>query len=131
MANSSKLADATTQTQRAGAFAKATGLWTFVLIMSIPILDILAGLFMVLWFSVNIINRSAQRGRDFFWLFAGTVICLLGFAIPAATDSIRGVGFGGGWFLDVIVNVLVGWLIVGRKLGHLFGADPKAPEPAA
>jgi len=124
MTNPSKLANAQTQTQRATSYVKTVGLGTFVLLMSIPLLNLFAGMLMLFWFAINIINRSAQRGRDFFWLFAASVICLVGFAIPMATESMRGVGFGGGWLLDVIVNVLVALFIVGGQLGHLFRADP-------
>jgi hypothetical protein len=124
-----KLASANTQIKRGTAFTKTALLAVFVIFMSIPILNLLFGMGFIIWFSVNIFARSAQRGLDFLWLFIGAVICLVGIALPVFTDS-NHTSYATCWFGGVILNVLVGVFIAGGRLGHLLQADP-TPDDAA
>ncbi|MFL9954199.1 hypothetical protein PQR65_12410 [Paraburkholderia nemoris] len=108
------------------AFTKTALLIAFVLFMSIPILNLLFGMGFIIWFGVNIFARSAQRGVDFLWLFVGAVICLIGIALPALTDS-NHTSYATCWLGGVVLNIFVGVFIAGGRLGHLFQANP---EPA-
>jgi len=124
-----KLATATTQAQRGTAFSKTALLVAFVLFMSIPILNLLFGMGFIIWFSVNIFARSAQRGIDFLWLLVGAVVCLVGIALPAFMDH-NHMSYAACWFWSVILNLLVGVFIAGGRLGHLFQADPTPGQEA-
>jgi hypothetical protein len=124
-----KLASANAQIQRGTAFTKTALLAVFIIFMSIPILNLLFGMGFIIWFSVNIFARSAQRGIDFLWLFVGAVVCLIGIALPVFTDS-NHTSYATCWFGGVILNVLVGVFIAGGRLGHLLQADP-APDQNA
>lgn len=123
----SKLANASTQTQRGTAFFKVALLVVFVLFMSIPILNLLFGMGFLIWFSVNIFARSAQRGVDLLWLIFGAVICLIGIALPAITDH-NNTSYAACWFGGVVLNIFVGVFIAGNRLGHLLQADPTTDQ---
>jgi hypothetical protein len=123
-----RLASANAQTQRGTAFFKVAMVVAFVMLMSIPILNLLFGMGFIIWFSVNIFGRSAQRGIDFLWLFVGSVVCLIGIALPAFTHD--NTSYATDWFWDVILNLLVGVFIAGGRLGHLFQADPTRGQEA-
>lgn len=118
-----KLASANSQAQRGVAFSKVALIATFVLLMSIPILNLLFGAGFFIWFAVNIFGRSAQRGKDFLWLIAGSFVCLAGIALPVLMEHNR-ISYGACWFLGAVLNALVGVFIAGNRLGHLFEADP-------
>jgi len=123
MSTQSKLASNETQAKRGRAFGKAAAVWSFLVCTSIPILNILFGMGLVLWFGTLIYGRSGQMGRDFAWLFAGAALCMFGFALPAIAETWH-MGFGKGWVLEVGLNLFVCLFVVGGRLGHLFAAGP-------
>jgi len=122
MSTPSKLANNETQEKRGRAFGKVAAIWVFLVCTSIPILNILFGMFLVLWFAKLIFARSGQMGKDFVWLAAGAMLCMFGFAFPAISETWR-MGFGAGWVVEVGLNLFVCLFIVGGRLGHLFSAD--------
>lgn len=124
-----KLASASDQTKRGTAFTKTALVIMFVLFMSIPILNLLFGMGFIIWYSVNIFARSAQRGIDFLWLFVGVVICLIGIALPAITDH-NNTSYAACWFGSVVLNIFVGVFVAGNRLGHLLQADPTTDQDA-
>lgn len=119
-----KLASVETQAKRGAAFSKTALIVAFVMLMSIPILNFLFGMGAVIFLSVGIFARSAQRGVDFFWLFLGAIFCFAGFLLPAFTDH-NHTSYATDWFWSVIVNVCVGVFILGGRLWHLFEANPE------
>jgi hypothetical protein len=127
MSTQSKLASSQTQERRGRAFGKVAAIWVFLVCTSIPILNILFGMFLVLWFAKLVFSRSGQMGRDFAWLLFGALLCMFGFALPAITETWHK-GFGIGWVLEVGLNLFVCLFVVGGRLGHLFAADSIAAK---
>ncbi|ASL44681.1 hypothetical protein bAD24_I14445 [Burkholderia sp. AD24] len=119
-AQKSKIASNETQLQRGKNISRALFFFIFVLVMSIPLLDILAGFAIILYMPMLIFARSAQRAVDFGWLLLGAVICMFGFFLPGIFEGPTSSGFFHGWLLEVFLNAVVGWFILGRRLGHLF-----------
>jgi CDP-diglyceride synthetase len=119
-AQKSKIASVETQMQRGKNIGSALFFFIFVFVMSIPLLDILAGFAIVLYMPMLIFARSAQRAVDFGWLLLGAVLCMFGFFLPGIFDGPTSSGFFHGWLLEVILNAAVGWFILARRLGHLF-----------
>lgn len=121
MANS-KLASAETQAKRGAAFSKTALIVAFVMLMSIPVLNFVFGMGVVIFFGVGIFARSGQRGVDFLWLLAGAAVCFAGMLLPAFSDH-NHTSYATDWFEGVILNVLVGVFILGNRLWHLFQTD--------
>lgn len=119
-AQKSKIASVETQMQRGKNIGGALFFFIFVFVMSIPILDILAGFAIVLYMPMLIFARSAQRAIDFGWLLLGAALCMFGFFLPGIFEGPTSSGFLHGWLLEVILNAAVGWFILARRLGHLF-----------
>ena len=122
MSTQSKLASSQTQERRGRAFGKVAVVWCFLVLTSIPILNLVFGMVLVLWFGKLIFARSGQMWKDFLWLAAGALLCMFGFAFPAISETWR-MGFGAGWLVEVGLNLFVCLFIVGGRLGHLFSAD--------
>ncbi|AJZ58866.1 putative membrane protein [Paraburkholderia fungorum] len=122
--SNSKLASVDSQMKRGTASAKAFLFLFFVGAMSVPILNMLAGMGFFIWFSVNIYARSAQRGADYFWLIVGSILCLVGIGLPAIADMNHS-SFVAGWVVEVVLNVCVCLFIAVGRLGHLFQRDPE------
>ncbi|MEX3555520.1 MAG: hypothetical protein VB131_02455 [Burkholderia gladioli] len=116
----SKIASVETQMQRGKNIGGALFFFIFVFVMSIPLLDILAGFAIILYMPMLIFARSAQRAVDFGWLLLGAVLCMFGFFLPGIFEGPTSSGFFHGWLLEVILNAAVGWFILARRLGHLF-----------
>jgi hypothetical protein len=74
MPTQSKLASNETQERRGRAVGKVAVVWCFLVFTSIPILNIVFGMMLVLWFGKLIFARSAQLGKDFSWLFLGAYL---------------------------------------------------------
>ncbi|MEX3614546.1 MAG: hypothetical protein VB141_12535 [Burkholderia gladioli] len=106
--------------QRGKNIGGALFFFIFVFVMSIPLLDILAGFAIILYMPMLIFARSAQRAVDFGWLLLGAVLCMFGFFLPGIFEGPTSSGFFHGWLLEVILNAAVGWFILARRLGHLF-----------
>ncbi|PQV48581.1 hypothetical protein [Paraburkholderia sp. BL21I4N1] len=119
-AQKSKIASVETQMQRGKNIGSALFFFIFVLVMSIPLLDILAGFAIILYMPMLIFARSAQRAVDFGWLLLGAALCMFGFFLPGIFEGPTSSGFFHGWLLEVILNAAVGWFILARRLGHLF-----------
>jgi hypothetical protein len=99
-AQKSKIASNETQLQRGKNISRALFFFIFVLVMSIPLLDILAGFAIILYMPMLIFARSAQRAVDFGWLLLGAVICMFGFFLPGIFEGPTSSGFFHGWLLD-------------------------------
>lgn len=115
----SKLVSEQVQEKRGLAFFKFFGVLGFSMFMLIPLINVIVGLFIVIFFAMKIIAASAQRPKDFFWLFAGVVVCMFGFFLPAIFDGPTSAGMAMGFFLEFALNVCVAVFIVGGKLSHL------------
>lgn len=126
MSTQSKIASSETQEKRGRAFGKGAAIYTFLVLTSIPILNIIFGMLLVFWFARLIFSRSGQMGKDFAWLFAGAALCMFGFALPAIAETWH-MGFGKGWVLEVGLNLFVCLFVVGGRLGHLFAASVAEP----
>ena len=124
MSGNDKIASSETLEKRGRAIGKVFGVWLFLLFTSIPILNMIFGCFILIWFVVNILSRSANLFTDFFWLIIGSIICMFGFLVPWLASEYWHMSYGGGWFLEVLINLFVCFFIVGGRLGHLF-VNPK------
>lgn len=107
------------QIQRAKSSMKFTLFAMFVVCLSIPIANILFGMFFVFWLAMAIMGRSARRAADFGWLALGACLCLFGFFLPAIFDGPTASGMLFGWSLEAALNVAVAVFIVLGRLGHL------------
>lgn len=114
-----KIATFDTQVERAKSFTRTALVVSFVLFLSIPLLNFLAGMFVVIWFTMAIIAKSAQRAVDFGWLLLGAVLCLFGFFLPFLFSGPTSSGMFHGWILDVLLNLGVAVFIATGRLGHL------------
>jgi CDP-diglyceride synthetase len=119
-AQKSKIASVEDQMQRGKSIGGALFFFIFVFVMSIPILDILAGFAIIIYMPMLIFARSAQRAVDFGWLLLGAALCMFGFFLPGIFEGPTSSGFFHGWLLEVFLNAAVGWFILARRLGHLF-----------
>jgi hypothetical protein len=115
-----KLASFETQMERGKGMVNALFFFLFVFVLSLPLLNILAGFAIVLYMPMLIFARSAQRAADCGWLLLGACLCIFGFFLPAIFEGPTSSGFFHGWLLEVILNAAVGWFILARRLGHLF-----------
>lgn len=122
----SKLVSEQTQEKRGTAFAKFFGVLGFSWLLLIPLFNFIAGMFIVLFFSMKILGTSAQRTKDFFWLFVGAAVCMFGFFLPAICDGPTSAGMKLGFFLEFVLNVLVAIFILRGKLSHLTGLGGQA-----
>lgn len=114
-----KVATVETQEQRAKSLTRTALVVMFVLFLSIPILNFLAGMAFVLWLSMAIVARSAQRAVDFGWLALGSCLCLFGFFLPFLLSGPTSSGMFQGWILEVLLNLGVAVFIATGRLGHL------------
>ncbi|WP_446326728.1 hypothetical protein [Burkholderia pseudomallei] len=114
-----KVATVETQEQRAKSLTRTALVVMFVLFLSIPILNFLAGMAFVLWLSMAIVARSAKRAVDFGWLALGSCLCLFGFFLPFLLSGPTSSGMFQGWILEVLLNLGVAVFIATGRLGHL------------
>lgn len=122
-----KIATFDTQAERAMSFTRTALVVMFVLFMSVPLLNLLAGMGFVIWLSMTIWARSAQRAVDFGWLALGSVACLFGFFLPVVSAGPTSSGMIHGWLLEVSLNTAVALFILIGRLGRLlFAPDPTA-----
>ena len=126
MNNESKIASEATQANRFLGSFKIGGTILFTIVLSIPLVNLIAGMFFFIKYGVGIFAMSAQRSKDFAWLICGGVACLFGFALPALCSGASGNGWAG-WVLEPILNFCVHLFIVRGRLGHLF--EPKISTP--
>jgi len=115
-----KIASVETQMQRGKSIGRTLFIFIFVLVMSIPILNLLFGFGIVIYLTMPILATSAQRAVDFGWLLLGAALCMFGFFLPAIFESPTASGMFHGWLLEVFLNAAVGWFILAGRLGHLF-----------
>ncbi|WP_017772779.1 hypothetical protein [Paraburkholderia kururiensis] len=114
-----KIASEEVQIKRAKSSMRFAIVAMFVVCMSVPIVNLLFGLFFMLWLSMSIIGASARRSADFGWLALGACLCLFGFFLPAIFDGPTASGMLFGWTLEAALNVAVAVFIVLGRLGHL------------
>lgn len=114
-----KVATAETQVQRAKSITRTALVAMLVLFLSIPLLNFLAGLGLVIWFAMLIFAKSSQRAADFGWLMLGAALCLFGFFLPFMLSGPTSSGMFHGWILDVLLNLGVAVFIATGRLGHL------------
>ncbi|MCW0053338.1 hypothetical protein OIV36_28075 [Burkholderia pseudomallei] len=114
-----KIASEEVQIKRAKSSMRFAIVAMFVVCMSVPIVNLLFGLFFMLWLSMSIIGASARRSADFGWLLLGAALCLFGFFLPVIFEGPTASGMLFGWTLEAALNVAVAVFIVLGRLGHL------------
>ncbi|QGA36715.1 hypothetical protein GAS19_02835 [Burkholderia glumae] len=124
---STKLASEQVRVARGRTYAKTTYTLTYAFCMTIPALNFFFGMLFLVLMAFNIYRLSAQRKTDFFWLFVGSVVSIVGFVIGLAMlEAIPPIGGWIGAMITFGLNLFVAIFILGGRLGHiLFGAPAK------
>lgn len=115
----SKLVSEQIQEKRGLVFAKFFGVLGFSMLMLIPMINVIIGMFIAMFLLMKIMSASAQRTKDLFWVFIGAAVCMFGFFLPALCDGPTSAGMKMGFSLEFVLNICVAIFIVGGKLGHL------------
>jgi hypothetical protein len=121
-----KVATRETQVERAKSMTRIMLVIMFVLCLSVPLVNLLFGLGFIIWLTMTILARSAQRAADFGWLVVGSALCLFGFFLPALFEGPTSSGMMHGWLLEALLNTGVAIFILTGRLGHLL-FTPEAP----
>lgn len=115
----SKLVSEQEQVKRGIGAGKLFGVLSFSILMTVPLLNMLAGMMFFLLLAVRIFTLSAQRAVDMMWLVAGSVVCMFGFFLPALMDGPTSAGMTHGFVLQFVLNALVARFILFGRIWHL------------